>query len=123
MTTLKEIKNKNDNPTLSDAQKFVGGYVEVVKVRDGILIIDEEGKLKDKPVNEVATKMYTDYLKNRGYVEEHNPDNIVGDAIYIPNNVPSEWHGQTNHITKQTRAPFGRPFFCAPFGRGSYFCI
>ena len=29
MTTLKEIKSKNDNPSLSDAQKFVGGWVEV----------------------------------------------------------------------------------------------
>ena len=92
-TTLKKIESKNDDPTLSDAQKFVGGYVEVVKVRDGILIIDEEGKLKDKPVNEAATKMYTDYLKNRGYIEKHNPDSIVGDAIYIPNKVPSQWHG------------------------------
>ena len=85
MTTLKKIENKNDNPTLSDAQKFVGGYVEVVKVRDGILIIDEEGKLKDKPVNEVASKMYAD--------PHGDQDIIVGDAIYIPNNIPSEWHG------------------------------
>ena len=84
MTTTKEIKNKNDNPSLSDAQKFVGGWVEVVKVKDGILIIDEEGKLKDKPVNEIASKMYADK-----YGDE---DIIVGDAIYIPNSVPSEWH-------------------------------
>ena len=84
MTTTKEIKNKNDNPSLSDAQKFVGGWVEVVRVKDGILIIDEEGKLKDKPVNEVASKMYADK-----YGDE---DIIVGDAIYIPNNIPSEWH-------------------------------
>ena len=44
MTTVKEIQSKNDDPSLSDAQKFVGGYVEVVQVNDGILIIDEEGK-------------------------------------------------------------------------------
>ena len=50
MTTVKEIQSKNDDPSLSDAQKFVGGWVEVVQVNDGILIIDEEGKLKDKPV-------------------------------------------------------------------------
>ena len=84
MTTTKEIKSKNDNPSLSDAQKFVGGWVEVVQVNDGILIIDEEGKLKDKPVNEVASKMYADK-----YGDE---DIIVGDAIYIPNKIPSEWH-------------------------------
>ena len=84
MTTVKEIQSKNDDPSLSDAQKFVGGWVEVVQVNEGILIIDEEGKLKDKPVNEVASKMYADK-----YGDE---DIIVGDAIYIPNKIPSEWH-------------------------------
>ena len=84
MTTVKEIQSKNDDPSLSDAQKFVGGWVEVVQVNDGILIIDEEGKLKDKPVNEVASKMYADK-----YGDE---DIIVGDAIYIPKDIPSEWH-------------------------------
>ena len=85
MTALKKIESKNDNPTLSDAQKFVGGWVELVKVKDGILLIDEEGKLKDKPVNEPASKMYAESYGDQ--------DIIVGDAIYIPNNVPSEWHG------------------------------
>jgi len=84
MTTVKEIQSKNDSPSLSEAQKFVGGWVEVVQVNDGILIIDEEGKLKDKPVNEVASKMYADK-----YGDE---DIIVGDAIYIPNGVVSDWH-------------------------------
>ena len=84
MTTTWEIKRKEDSPSLSEAQKFVGGWVEVVQVNDGILIIDEEGKLKDKPVNEVASKMYADK-----YGDE---DIIVGDAIYIPNGVVSDWH-------------------------------
>ena len=84
MTTLKEIQSKEDSPSLSEAQKFVGGWVEVVQVNDGILIIDEEGKLKDKPVNEVASKMYADK-----YGDE---DIIVGDAIYVPNGIVSDWH-------------------------------
>ena len=85
MTTVKEIQSKEDSPSLSEAQKFVGGWVEVVQVNDGVLIIDEEGKLKDKPVNQVASKMYADK-----YGDE---DIIVGDAIYIPHKIPSEWHG------------------------------
>ena len=85
MTTTKEIQSKEDSPSLSEAQKFVGGWVEVVQVNDGILIIDEEGKLKDKPVNEVASKMYAD--------KYGDADIIVGDAIYIPHKIPSEWHG------------------------------
>ena len=84
MTTVKEIQSKEDSPSLSEAQKFVGGWVEVVQVNDGVLIIDEEGKLKDKPVNEVASKMYADK-----YGDE---DIIVGDAIYVPNGIVSDWH-------------------------------
>ncbi len=85
MTTTKEIQSKEDSPSLSEAQKFVGGWVECVQVNDGVLIIDEEGKLKDKPVNQVASKMYAD--------KYGDADIIVGDAIYIPKDVPSEWHG------------------------------
>ena len=84
MTTLKEIQSKEDSPSLSDAQKFVGGWVECVHLDTGTLIVDEEGKLKDKPVNEVASKMYADK-----YGDE---DIIVGDAIFIPNGIPSDWH-------------------------------
>ena len=84
MTTVKEIQSKNDDPSLSDAQKFVGGYVEVVQVNDGILIIDEEGKLKDKPVNEVASKMYADKygdLKAEGKTDAQIYD-ILSEMFY-----------------------------------------
>ncbi len=84
MTTTWEIKRKEDSPSLSDAQKFVGGWVEVVQVNDGILIIDEEGKLKNKDVNDISSKMYADK-----YGDE---DIIVGDTIYIPNGIVSDWH-------------------------------
>ena len=84
MTTTWEIKRKEDSPSLSDAQKFVGGWVEVVQVNDGILIIDEEGKLKNKDVNDISSKMYAD--------KYGDADIIVGDAIYIPKDIPSEWH-------------------------------
>ena len=84
MTTVKEIQSKEDSPSLSEAQKFVGGWVEVVQVNDGVLIIDEEGKLKDKPINNASSKLYADK-----YGDE---DIIVGDAIYIPNGVVSDWH-------------------------------
>ena len=42
----KIIQHKDESPSLSDAQKFVGGWVEVVQVNDGILIIDEGGQVK-----------------------------------------------------------------------------
>ena len=84
MTTVKEIQSKNDDPSLSDAQKFVGGWVECVHLDTGTLIVDEEGKLKDKPVNEVASKMYAD--------KYGDADIILGDAIFIPNGIQSDWH-------------------------------
>ena len=73
---LKKIENKNDNPTLSDAQKFVGGYVELVKVKDGILLINEEGKLKDKPVNVDASKLYCDTYGDQDII-------LVLQSIYL----------------------------------------
>ena len=84
MTTTWEIKRKEDSPSLSEAQKFVGGWVEVVQVNDGVLIIDEEGKLKNKDVNEISSKMYAD--------KYGDADIIVGDAIYVPNGIVSDWH-------------------------------
>lgn len=49
--------------------RLVGGYIEVVVLRehgDGareILVLDEEGRLKEKPVNFAATMLYgRDYL-------------------------------------------------------------
>ncbi len=84
MTTVKEIQSKEDSPSLSEAQKFVGGWVEVVQVNDGVLIIDEEGKLKNKPINNASSKLYAD--------KYGDADIIVGDAIYIPNGIQSDWH-------------------------------
>ena len=57
---LKKIENKKDDPTLSDAQKFVGGYVELVRLKDGILIVNEEGKIKQLDYNEPASKLYAE---------------------------------------------------------------
>jgi len=57
--------------TLEQMQKAVGGYIETVTLRNGnIMVIDEEGKCKGKPLNPVAT----DRAALRG-------DFIVGDAI------------------------------------------
>jgi hypothetical protein len=58
---------------LLPAQKLVGGYVELVRTRDNhTLIVDEEGLLKGKPINRIATPMY------------NSPGNcIVGDALLL----------------------------------------
>ena len=59
---------------LAELQTLVGGWIEIVRTLDGrFLVIDEEGKLKKKPLNIEATKLY---LYGR-----HDP--IVGTAVLI----------------------------------------
>lgn len=59
---------------LEELQALVGGYIEIVRTFDGkFLVVDEEGKNKNKPLNEAATLLYQ-YGK-------HDP--IVGDAVVV----------------------------------------
>ena len=69
---LKIINKKENQPTLKEAQEFVGGWVERIQLKNGdIMLIDEEGKLKQNSIN----------LKSYGMT-----DVIVGDAILIKQN-------------------------------------
>lgn len=42
-------------PTLERAQALVGGYVERIVVKEGILLVNEEGLLRQLPINPVAS--------------------------------------------------------------------
>ena len=57
--------------SLPSAQKIVGGYVEVVRLPVGVLLVDEDAQVKRErpPVNEAASRL-------AGQV-------ILGDAIYM----------------------------------------
>lgn len=58
--------------TLREVQTLIGGYIEIVHTKDGkLLVVDEEGKLKNKPINHVATTFYR-YAFH---------DTIVGEAL------------------------------------------
>lgn len=62
-------------PTLLEAQQIVGGYIELVKVEKGrTLVVDEEGKLKNKPTNKTVTSRYGSSIYG---------DYIVGDVIVL----------------------------------------
>jgi len=54
-----EYEGPKETLTLEQVQKVVDGYVEVIKVPNShnILIVDEEGKLKNKPINVTASKL------------------------------------------------------------------
>ncbi len=76
-TTGEVIEAKPDNGTdfsLEELQAIVGGYIEVVSLRDGRLIVcDEEGKLKGKERNNKATDIFQAAMPTRDF--------IVGDAL------------------------------------------
>lgn len=64
--------------TLDYLQSAVDGYIETLRIKDApdrclIMIIDEEGKLKNKPVNELAGEIA--YIKFDDY--------IVGDVVIV----------------------------------------
>lgn len=70
-----EVQPAGKRWTLDELQAHVGGYIELApSIAPGwTLVIDEEGKLKGKPINQRATVLYV----NGG------ADPIVGDALYL----------------------------------------
>ena len=72
------LNDKDGEPTLKAMQEVVGGYIEVVYAENGDqIIIDEEGRLKEKPINEDASEHW---LGDRW---DNDTANIVGDAIVL----------------------------------------
>ncbi len=60
-------------PDLEGMQAIVGGYIEFVYLDDGrALVVDEEGRLNNKPVNAKASALLG---------ADHLP--IVGDAVLL----------------------------------------
>ena len=73
------------SPPLSELQRLVGGYIEAVphwRKYEGarcIAYCDEDGKLKNKPVNRWATLTW---YRSCG---QHMGDVLVGDVVIIVN--------------------------------------
>jgi|TARA_R100001460_G_scaffold518_2_gene2565 hypothetical protein len=77
---IDDVKNE---PTLKAAQDFVGGYVEGITLPNGdYLLVNEEGKLKDLPLNPEATALWKATFDNDQYITGRN-DFVVGPAILI----------------------------------------
>lgn len=60
---------------LEELQKIVGGLIEIIPCNDSnlIMILDEEGKLKNKPFNSEATELVSEIIPSW--------DVIVGDVL------------------------------------------
>jgi hypothetical protein len=59
---------------LEELQRIVGGYIEIIGLFDNeIMVVNEEGKLADLPINENATELYNE--------ADDFYDYIVGDVL------------------------------------------
>ena len=88
---LKVINDVKDEPSLEQAQAFVGGYVEGISFPNGdYLIINEEGKLKGLPFNVPASKLWKDTFDNDNYMTGRD-DYVVGNAILIKKAALKDW--------------------------------
>lgn len=69
--TREELEDRE--PTLEELQEVVGGYIEIVRSYqdlDEVLVVNEEGRLKGLPINELASLV----AKRM----------IVGDVVVLP---------------------------------------
>ena len=88
---FKIIDDVKDEPTLKEAQKFVGGYVEGITFPNGdYLIINEEGKIKNLPLNPEATALWRATFDNDNYITGRK-DFVVGPAILIKKGALKIW--------------------------------
>lgn len=71
----KEVKPKVEKGfSLEELQSYVEGNIECVELPDGmVLVVNEEGKLKNLPVNRLATQEWEKYFGAT--------DIIVGNAL------------------------------------------
>lgn len=70
-------KSELADTKLETLQKAVGGYIEMVETKDGdIMVINEEGKIENLPVNPFATELY----------KYGSDDPIMGDVVIAKRN-------------------------------------
>ena len=88
---LKIIEDSKDEPTLKSAQEFVGGYVEGITFPNGdYLIVNEEGKLMNLPLNPEATLLWRATFDNDNFITGRK-DFVVGPAILIKHKALKRW--------------------------------
>ena len=88
---FKIIDDEKDTPTLKEAQDFVGGYVECITWPNGdLLIVNEEGKLRQLPLNPEATLLWRMTFTRDKYAFGYD-DFVVGPAIYIKKHALKNW--------------------------------
>ena len=85
------IDDKKNEPQYKAVSDFVGGMVEVVQFPNGdLLLLNEEGKLMGLPVNEEASKLWSETFTKDKYAFGHD-DFVVGPAILIKKDALNTW--------------------------------
>ena len=85
------ITDKKDDPKYPEVKEFVGGMVEAVTFPNGdLLLLNEEGKLMGLPLNEEASKLWSETFDNDNYITGRN-DFVVGPAILIRAKALDSW--------------------------------
>lgn len=76
-----EVEPKNGSDfSLEELQSFVDGYIEIAFLnKERVIVINEEGKIKNLPYNEKATAEYNNAMRGRN-------DYIAGDALICKHN-------------------------------------
>ena len=88
---FKIIEDSKDEPSLKEAQEFVGGYVEGITFPNGdYLIINEEGKLMNLPYNPEASALWKATFDNDNYITGRK-DFVLGPAIIIKKDALKIW--------------------------------
>ena len=85
------IDDKKNEPQYKAVSDFVGGMVECVQFPNGdLLLLNEEGKLMGLPVNEEASKLWSETFTKDKYAFGHD-DFVVGPAILIKKQALNTW--------------------------------
>ena len=88
---FKLITDKKDEPDYKAVSKFVGGMVEAITFPNGdLLLINEEGKLMQLPLNPEATALWRSTFTKDKYLFGHD-DWVSGPAILIKANALDSW--------------------------------
>ena len=88
---FKIIEDQKDEPDLAAAQKFVGGWVQGITFPNGdYLILNEEGKMYNLPLNKEATKLWRATFTKDKYIWGHD-DFVAGPAILIKKQALKNW--------------------------------
>lgn len=79
----RNFKKITQPPTLKELQEIVEGYIEIVDIlykdKPCQMIVNEDGKLKDLPINSKATEIYVKSARLSG----HTPDVIFGNVVVL----------------------------------------